>query len=246
MAIVKCQNPQCDYFQKPVPEGDFCPFCGEPLPTKQTSPPPLSTPSIQVQPLPTPIAEPPIPAPPLPLPIAAPQAPTAPPVQAQPPTPIAAPQAPTAPPVQAQPPTPIAAPPSPPLAFSFPQDSPATVYEGVHTPYPTLKLTHTSGKEFFAMAGQKIYIGRRGGTKKPHPEIDLTDIPYAERVSRPHAHIFWDEQSNHYMIVDNQSTNGTKINGEFLKPWHPYPLYDGAILELGKEQYIKFTVQIRS
>lgn len=31
MAIVKCLNPQCDYFQKPVPEGDFCPFCGESL-----------------------------------------------------------------------------------------------------------------------------------------------------------------------------------------------------------------------
>ncbi|WP_157867370.1 FHA domain-containing protein [Gloeothece citriformis] len=209
MAIVKCQNPQCDYFQKPVPEGDYCPFCGEPLPTKPSpSPPPPPPPVVQ-----TPIVPPPPPPPPV--------------VQ----TPIVPPPPPPPPVVQ----TPIVP----------PQETPPTVFEGSPFAYPTLKLIHTSGKEFMVISGQKAYIGRRGGQKKPHPEIDITDLPFSERVSRPHAHIFWDEQAKDFIIVDNQSTNGTVIDGDCLKPWHPYPLKNGAILELGREHHIQFTVEIR-
>lgn len=247
MAIVKCQNPQCDYFQKPVPEGDYCPFCGEPLPTKPSSTPQSPTPPTQPKvvfgqvpiappPIPTPVVNPPLVQPS----IAQPPIPTPPvnPPVVQPP--IAQPPIPT-PPVN----PPVVQPPIAPQSFPFPLPDEGTVCEGTPFPYPTLKLIHTSGQEFLVIAGQKAYIGRRGGQKKPYPEIDLTDIPYSERVSRPHAHIFWDEQANHYMIVDNQSTNGTIINGEFLKPWLPYRLDDGSTLELGKEHCIKFTVQIR-
>ena len=62
MAIVKCLNPQCDYFQKPVPEGDFCPFCGESLDINATpqlsqpytAPPVYSPPQSTPTPIPAP------------------------------------------------------------------------------------------------------------------------------------------------------------------------------------------------
>ena len=58
MAIVKCLNPECDYFERAVPEGDCCPYCGELLnadtpsstPTPQYyTPAPFDTPSIPPQ-----------------------------------------------------------------------------------------------------------------------------------------------------------------------------------------------------
>jgi pSer/pThr/pTyr-binding forkhead associated (FHA) protein len=116
-------------------------------------------------------------------------------------------------------------------------------------PLPNLTLIHRSGKEFTITGRliepeQKLYLGRHGGQKKPLPEIDLTELPYSERLSRPHAHIFWDVKGNCYMIVDNKSANGTILNNTLLVPWKPYPLTHGAILEFGKEHFIQFTIRI--
>jgi hypothetical protein len=286
MPIIKCQNPECDYFQKLVPDGDYCPFCGEPLPGSQTSfpesipqqsPTPLSSPfppavglgnqgfsvsQSATPPIPqTPVVPPPIsqPPPPVQQPPVTPAAIPQPPVQRPPVTPAAIPQPPVQqppvtpaaipqPPVQQPPVTPAAIPQPPvqqPIPVSSFLESAPTVWEPRVSGTPVLKLIHYSGKEFTVVAGQKSFIGRRGGQKKPHPEIDVTDIPHSERVSRPHAHIFWDESSKKYMIVDNQSANGTILNEETLKAWIPYSLENGATLELGREHLIKFTIQIR-
>ncbi len=202
MAIIKCQNPQCDYFQQPVPEGEFCPFCGEPLLNNPPISPimPSSTKAVKVS---TSVDTPPLASSPLN-------------------------------PIPEQSPPPIV----PPIIAAG-----ATVYEQAPPLQPVLKLIHTSGQEFI-MSGQKAYIGRRGGKKKPQPEIDITGLPYAERASRPHAHIFWDVGSQQYMIVDNQSANGTLVDGKKIDPWKPYVLRNGTQVVFGKENRIKFTVKI--
>jgi hypothetical protein len=184
MAIVKCQNPHCDYFQKPVPEGDFCPFCGDPLPTNK----PLVE-ERQPQPLP-----------------------------------------------ETQP---------PPQPFVEPQPQPLP--EPTVVELPSLTLIHTSGRKFPILektAYKKVYLGRRGGSRQSQPEIDLTELPYSERVSRPHAYIFWDASLNNYMIVDDRSANGTIVNDQSLVPGQPYRLNDGDRLEFGREHRVIFDIQL--
>lgn len=202
MATVKCQNPHCDYFQKSVPDGKFCPFCGEPIGITQPNIETDSQPNLE----------------------------------------------PTPPPFR-----PFDTPTSNP-SVSSPQPfvSPPTVVEP--SPLPKndrafLSLVHDSGKKFSIdekNSSKKFYVGRKGGTKVPQPQIDLTDIPHFERVSRPHAHIIWDDRANSYIFVDEESTNGSILNGQSLEPFQPYRLNHGDILELGREHKVMFTIELNA
>lgn len=212
MATVKCQNPHCDYFQKPVPDGEFCPFCGEPLGITQPVVENQPAPELEPNPQPFPSFE----------------------------TPDLSPPAPPPPPA----PLPVSPPPPQPMYSSATVVEPRPLFERNRA---FLSLVHDSGNKFSIYektAHKKFYIGRRGGRKNPQPEIDLTDIPYSERISRPHAHIIWDDRANSYMFVDENSTNGSILNGEFLEPFKYYPLQHLDRLELGREQMVIFTVEL--
>jgi pSer/pThr/pTyr-binding forkhead associated (FHA) protein len=114
---------------------------------------------------------------------------------------------------------------------------------GVGAPRPILKLIHVSGREF-TLRGEEAYIGRRGGTVKPKPEIDLTGIPNDQVVSRPHARIYWDQTYSTYTFVDSNSRNGSYLNGHPLTAGEPYQLLNGDVLQLGKENLVQFTISI--
>ena len=129
----------------------------------------------------------------------------------------------------------------------------STLVEGIsepENPLPSLTIVHSSGKritiEELRKKQKKIYLGRQTGKTPTQPEIDLTNIPYSERVSRFHAYIFWDSGVYSYKIVDNDSTNTTSLNGEVLEPGQPYILNDGNLLEFGKEHKIQFTVEVKN
>jgi pSer/pThr/pTyr-binding forkhead associated (FHA) protein len=94
------------------------------------------------------------------------------------------------------------------------------------------------------MYGEVAYLGRRGGSKKPNPELDLTNLPYAEHISRPHACINWDPTVGRYSITDTQSANGTYLNGQLLRPGQAYPLSNGDQLDFGHQHLVKFTIAI--
>lgn len=184
MATVKCQNPHCDYFQKPVPDGKFCPFCGEPIGITQPNIETDLQPNLKPKPQPF-----------------------------------------------VSPPTVVEPSPKPKNDRAF------------------LSLVHDSGKKFSIYeknSSKKFYVGRKGGTKVPQPQIDLTDIPHFERVSRPHAHIIWGDRVNSYIFVDEESTNGSILNGQSLEPFQPYPLNHGDILELGREHKVMFTIELNA
>ncbi len=185
MAIVKCMNPECDYFERAVPEGDCCPYCGEPLN--------INTPDFQ----PTPQYY----SPPEPQPINAPLTP--------------------------------------------PRKAPiATVIEPTNV---SLKLIHSNGQTFTIdryRAVDKIYLGRLDGFESDRPTVDLSGIPFAERISRHHAYVVWDEKFNSFTISDDRSTNGTILNGQSLNPRQPYTLHIGDRLEFGREQKVVFTIEI--
>ncbi|MGF1488605.1 MAG: FHA domain-containing protein [Prochloraceae cyanobacterium] len=200
MATVKCQNPHCDYFQKPVPEGNCCAFCGEPLGIINPPLPDRSQPNLE-------------------------------------------PTAPSFPSFN----TPEI--PSPNYDDRF-RDDRTHIEPGSPINRAFFCLVHDSSNTEFPIyektPDRKFYIGRRGGKKVSQPEIDVTDIPYSERVSRPHAHIVWDSQADSYMYIDERSTNGSILNGKFLRPFQPYRLNNGDRLELGSEHKVIFTVQLNT
>ncbi|AGY58924.1 FHA domain-containing protein [Gloeobacter kilaueensis] len=218
MAAPKCPNPQCEYFNRTLPNtAQVCPMCGTPLgnvvrgssaASTPAAPPPVAPPAFQQ----TPAFQ------------SAPAYQQAPPVyQPSPPVYQSAPPAyqPQQPQVPARPSAPAAAP-----------------------GRPSLKLIHSPSNREFPLRGEESYIGRRGGTVKPAPEIDLTGLPNDQVISRPHARIYWDATYATYTIIDSNSRNGTFINAQPLTPGVPYQLVDGDALQLGKDNLVQFTVAI--
>ncbi|MDY6898137.1 MAG: FHA domain-containing protein [Cyanobacteriota bacterium] len=106
---------------------------------------------------------------------------------------------------------------------------------------PTLKLIHTSGKEFH-FCGEEGFIGRRSANEPNFvPEVDLSVIPHQGVISRRHARVYWDWSQNSYMIVD-MSTNGIYLSNNILNPGIPYRLVSGIPMQLGQDALVNFTV----
>jgi len=108
---------------------------------------------------------------------------------------------------------------------------------------PVLRLIHCSGREFY-LQGQEGYIGRQGQVSSTTPKIDLKGIPHEEIVSRTHARIYWNSSQKAYMLADNNSRNGTYLNGDRLRPGVNYRLNHGDSLQLGSSNRVCFTVAI--
>jgi hypothetical protein len=106
---------------------------------------------------------------------------------------------------------------------------------------PTLKLVHTSGREFY-FSGEEGFIGRRSANEPNFiPEVDLSIIPHQGVISRRHARVYWDWSQNSYMIVD-MSTNGIYLSNNILNPGIPYRLISGVPMQLGQDALVNFTV----
>lgn len=134
-------------------------------------------------------------------------------------------------------------PPSYPPPDQYVQPALSPAYNPPPRPAPILKLIHTSGREF-RLPGAEGCIGRRGQTSNTVPEIDLMGIPNEGIVSRSHARIYWDWSQNTYLVVDNNSRNGTYLNGNPLTPRVPYRLNYGDYLHLGQDNMVCFTVSL--
>ncbi|MEH2393627.1 MAG: FHA domain-containing protein [Nostoc sp.] len=108
---------------------------------------------------------------------------------------------------------------------------------------PVLKLIHTTGREY-NLVGEGGYIGRRSQSPGiAPPEIDLTGIPSEGIISRRHARVDWDWSQNAYMIVD-MSTNGIYLNNTSLTPGMQYRLLNGDSLRFGQDNLVNFTIYI--
>jgi pSer/pThr/pTyr-binding forkhead associated (FHA) protein len=69
-----------------------------------------------------------------------------------------------------------------------------------------------------------IHIGRADAQAGFFPELDLTPFDGLERgVSRHHALIRWTGEEG-FVLVDQQSSNGTWLEEVRLEPGRPYPL----------------------
>ena len=219
MPANRCPNPNCEYFNRALPNNaKVCPWCSTPLgnvitptPTRPAQPPPP-------QPTQTPPPIPPQPTPPPP--IQPPRPPVNPPTY-QPPVDYSTEYQQRVPPY------------IPPVQPAYPPPQPRL---------PILKLIHTTGREF-TWTGEAGFIGRRSQSMAIPPEIDLTGLPNEGIISRRHARIFWDWAQHAYMIVD-MSTNGIYLNNTPLNPGVQYRLLNGDSVQFGQDNLVRFTAYI--
>lgn len=79
----------------------------------------------------------------------------------------------------------------------------------------------------------EVCIGRAGGSSEEHQGgIYLHD----DEISRQHARVF--KQGDSYLIQDLNSTNGTSLKGELIKPGVDYPLHDGDEIQISSTRLI--------
>ncbi|MGB3713974.1 MAG: FHA domain-containing protein [Candidatus Promineifilaceae bacterium] len=69
-----------------------------------------------------------------------------------------------------------------------------------------------------------------------HPDNDL-QLKFPT-VSRRHARINQVGSSRQYTVEDLRSSNGTRVNDEFIEPGKPYPLHPGNTIRIGPIKFI--------
>ncbi|MFB7243124.1 phosphopeptide-binding protein [Streptomyces populi] len=84
------------------------------------------------------------------------------------------------------------------------------------------------------LLGNQITIGRRRHSTGDTPDIDLSVPPEDPGVSHQHA-VLVQQPDNTWAVVDQNSTNGTTVNGgeEPIQPFVPVPLQDGDRVHVG-------------
>lgn len=85
-----------------------------------------------------------------------------------------------------------------------------------------------------------IHIGKPND--RIPPDIDVSNLPNSDVVSRIHAHIL--VQGNTYFIEDLGSANGTYLHESLLQPLTQHQLKLGDRIDLGKENQVTFLFQL--
>lgn len=97
-----------------------------------------------------------------------------------------------------------------------------------------LSLPAYSPEQHLPLAGGQITIGRRRASTGESPDVDLSVPPEDPGVSHQHA-VLVQQPDGSWAVVDQNSTNGTTINGgeESIQPYVPVPLGDGDRVHVG-------------
>ncbi|MFC9810948.1 FHA domain-containing protein [Streptomyces virginiae] len=97
-----------------------------------------------------------------------------------------------------------------------------------------LNLPAYSPEQHLPLAGGQITIGRRRASTGESPDIDLSVPPEDPGVSHQHA-VLVQQPDMSWAVVDQNSTNGTTINGgeDPIQPYVPVPLADGDRVHVG-------------
>ncbi|MEU6987547.1 FHA domain-containing protein [Streptomyces sp. NPDC046324] len=97
-----------------------------------------------------------------------------------------------------------------------------------------LNLPAYSPEKHLPLQGNQISIGRRRHSTGESPDIDLSVPPEDPGVSHQHA-VLVQQPDGSWAVVDQNSTNGTTINGaeEPIQPYVPVQLQDGDRVHVG-------------
>jgi pSer/pThr/pTyr-binding forkhead associated (FHA) protein len=106
---------------------------------------------------------------------------------------------------------------------------------------PRPKLLHAQTKTVIDIPPNLsvIHIGKPN--EEIPPDIDVSNLPNADVVSRVHAKISV-EEGRYYYIEDLKSRNGTYLNGSLLKPATRRMLKIKDKIDLGKDNKVTFMV----
>ncbi|MGI5451172.1 FHA domain-containing protein [Streptomyces sp. CA-243310] len=97
-----------------------------------------------------------------------------------------------------------------------------------------LNMPAYSPEQHLALSGGQITIGRRRASSGESPDIDLSVPPEDPGVSHQHA-VLVQQPDGSWTVVDQNSTNGTTVNGgeEPIQPYVPILLGDGDQVHVG-------------
>ncbi|MFF8829643.1 FHA domain-containing protein [Streptomyces sp. NPDC015131] len=97
-----------------------------------------------------------------------------------------------------------------------------------------LNLPAYSPEQRLPLTGNQVSIGRRRQSTGESPDIDLSVPPEDPGVSHQHA-VLVHQPDGTWAVVDQNSTNGTTINGaeDPIQPYVPVPLKDGDRVHVG-------------
>ncbi|MET9696214.1 FHA domain-containing protein [Streptomyces sp. NPDC006529] len=97
-----------------------------------------------------------------------------------------------------------------------------------------LNLPAYAPEQHLPLSGGQITIGRRRASTGESPDVDLSVPPEDPGVSHAHA-VLVQQPDGSWAVVDQNSTNGTYINGgeEPIQPYVPVPLRDGDRVHVG-------------
>ncbi|WP_326808536.1 FHA domain-containing protein [Streptomyces sp. NBC_01775] len=97
-----------------------------------------------------------------------------------------------------------------------------------------LNLPAYSPEQQLPLSGPQITIGRRRASTGEAPDIDLGRPPEDPGVSHQHA-VLVQQPDGTWSVVDQDSTNGTTINGaeDPIQPYVPVPLKEGDRVHVG-------------
>lgn len=97
-----------------------------------------------------------------------------------------------------------------------------------------LNMPAYSPEQHLPLTGNQVTIGRRRHSTGDTPDIDLSVPPEDPGVSHQHA-VLSQQQDGTWAVVDQNSTNGTTINGgeEPIQPFVTVPLADGDQVHVG-------------
>ncbi len=76
-----------------------------------------------------------------------------------------------------------------------------------------------------------VRIGRRDPRRAHFPELDLAEH---DRGIASRLHAIIERRGDHYTLTDQQSTNGTRINGILIPPNVPQQLKSGDLIQIGE------------
>lgn len=99
---------------------------------------------------------------------------------------------------------------------------------------PAAKLITADGTEIALdfSSKEELLVGRADPVSRVFPDVDLTPHGGFEAgVSRRHCIIR--KSGDQFTVEDLESTNGTRINGQFIAPKSPQPINDGDEIMLG-------------
>lgn len=118
----------------------------------------------------------------------------------------------------------------------FPRD-PRAPRTSMHLFTPKLILVYYSGA-----STQQIPVTKAEFSIGRSSSCDFT-LTGNTNISKKHCVIQYDEKMGQSVLVDKQSTNGTKLNGQPLTPGQPYPLHAGDMIQLDDRV---LTVQLKN